>query len=148
MNNKANKEKMEKENLITPKQAEEKDDHGKNQAAAQIRSIIEMVAALDTEDETAREDAENRIHEDPLSVEVRSGWYIPGSEDRKPEEFNILLCWGGPSCRIIGELSEHGQPEKPRLEYQDWFTAWTDYPLTEDEEAALQTYCQQFYFEE
>ena len=115
-------------------QIAEKEDHGKQQAKAQIESIIEMVAALNTKNENKRESAIETIQNDPLSVEVRSNWHAPGA-DATPEEFKILLCWGGPACRIIGELSEYNEPEKARIEYQDWFTEWTDYPLTEEEEA-------------
>jgi len=128
-------------------QIEEKEDRGKKQAIAQIESIVEMVAALNSENDEEREEAQETIQNDPLSVEVRSGWHSVGST-HPPDEFCILLCWGGPACRIIGELDEHAQPEKPRLEYQDWGTNWTEYPLTEEEETALQTYCEQFYFEE
>jgi hypothetical protein len=125
------------------------EDHGKQQAKAQIESIVEMVALLDDSDnnDENREEALEAIQNDPLSVEVRSGWHSVGST-HPPEEFCILLCWGGPACRIIGELDEHAQPEKPQLEYQDWGTSWTEYPLTDEEQTALQTYCEQFYFEE
>jgi len=128
----------------------EEEDHGKKQAMAQIASIIEMVNNLDDSDyadENGEFSAQEAIQNDPLSVEVRQGWHSVGSTC-PPEEFCILLCWGGPACRIIGELDEHAQPENPRLEYQDWGTNWTEYPLTDDEQTALQTYCEQFYFEE
>ncbi|MGB5217886.1 MAG: hypothetical protein WBN66_06270 [Smithella sp.] len=130
-------------------QIKEKEDHGKSQAKAQIASIVEMVNNLDNSDyaaENGEYSAQETIQNDPLSVEVRNGWHSVGSTN-PPDEFCILLCWGGPACRIIGDLDEHAQPEKPRLEYQDWGTNWTEYPLTEEEEAALQTYCEQFYFE-
>lgn len=123
------------------------DDNAKRQAKAQIKSIMVMVNNLDNENDDEKEEALETIQNDPLSVEVRSGWHSVGST-HPPAEFCILLCWGGPACRIIGELDEQTQPEKPRLEYQDWFTNWTEYPLTEEEEKALQTYCEQFYFEE
>jgi hypothetical protein len=116
-------------------------DNAKSQAVAQLESIVEMVKALDTEDEA--------IQQDPLSVEVRKDWYVPGSEDDKPTDFRILLCWGGPAVQIIGELDEHGQPEKARIEYQDWGTPWTVlYEMTNEQSEALLTYCQQFYFGE
>ena len=129
------------------KKVEEKEDRGKRQAKAQIESIVKMVAALNSENDENREEALEAIQYDPLSVEVRSGWHSVGST-HPPDEFCILLCWGGPACRIIGELDEHAHPEKSRLEYQDWFTNWTEYPLTEGEAAAVQTYCEQFYFGE
>jgi hypothetical protein len=46
----------------------------------------------------------------------------------KPSEFMILLCTGGPAVRIRGELDRYSEPEKPRIEYQDWFTPWQTLP--------------------
>lgn len=96
------------------------------------------------------EEAREAIQQDPLSVEVRSGWYAPGApeDDRKPFEFTILLCTGGPACRLIGDLDEHIQPERVRIQHQDWGTPWTEYFPNEEQRAALLTYCQQFYFGE
>lgn len=136
----------------------DKTSHSEQQAKAQLESIREMVAALrdaETGDDRApnykaREDAEETIQQDPLSVEVRSGWYSLGARDAdtKPAEFMILLCTGGPACRIIGNLSEYCEPESARIEHQDWFTPWTEYRITKDEEADVLTYCRQFYFGE
>jgi hypothetical protein len=42
----------------------------------------------------------------------------------------------------------HNQPDSARLEYQDWFTEWTSYLLTDDEEQALITYAREFYFDQ
>ncbi len=97
----------------------------------------------------SREDAEQRIQEDPLSVEVRSGWYEPGSSDsdRAPEEFRILLGTGGPAMRIIGEL-DRGEPTRARIQAQDWFTPWTDYLGGAISGKDLLTYCRCFYFGE
>ena len=96
----------------------------------------------------SREDAEQRIQEDPLSVEVRSGWVSAGSsmDAFKAEEFNILLCTGGPAVRIMGELDQYGQPDRAWLEVQDWGTPWTQY--FQADQATLLTYAQQFYFGE
>jgi hypothetical protein len=99
----------------------------------------------------SREDAEQRIHEDPLSVEVRSGWYAPTAnhlERQSPEEFYILLGTGGPATRIIGELNEHGEPTRARIQAQDWFKPWTDYTGDAISQDDLLTYCRCFYFGE
>lgn len=185
--------------------ATQKEDHGRNQAAAQYESICEMVEALKmatdddafaeaaeslakaagfsvTEDmpdvwryhkhgETAdpdgdfssseeeawlvccednglrpsEDDARQAIQEDALSVEVSSGWYTPGS-DHEPEEFNILLCTGGPACRIRGELGQWKEPDRAWLEYQDWGTPWTEY-FDADQDTLL-AYAREFYFGE
>jgi hypothetical protein len=103
-------------------------------------------AAGDHED---RDEAERRIQEDPLEVQVRTGWYTPGiaRKDLAPAEFTILLCTGGPAVRIVGELDQYQQPVCAQLEYQDWFTPWVKYHGVNFDHDALLTYCQQFYFE-
>ena len=128
---------------------QEKDENARNQAKAQLESIIEMVAALYTENDDDRDKAMEVILNDPLSVEVREDWHSVGDQDGGDHvEFKILLCWGCPACQIVGEI-EDGQPVNPRIQYQDWFTNWTDYVINNDkDQEALQTYCEQFYFEE
>ena len=103
-------------------------------------------AAGDCED---REDAERRIHEDALSVEVRSGWCAPLGHLEQPdmEEFQILLCTGGPAVRIMGELSQ-GEPSRAWLEYQDWGTPWTERVNQEGDQDALLAYARCHYFGE
>jgi hypothetical protein len=97
--------------------------------------------------DTNRDNARQHIEEDALSIEIRSGWYTPG-EEFEPEEFCILLSTGAPATRIIGELDEHRQPSRARLQAQDWFTPWTDYRGDAISSDDLLTYCQQFYFGE
>jgi hypothetical protein len=102
----------------------------------------------DRENYHNEEEAQQSIEEDPLSVEVRSDWHSPGDGDNKPTDFTILLCTGGPACRIIGELDEYQQPDRARIEYQDWFTPWVELvDISSEEREALLTYSQQFCFE-
>lgn len=148
--------------------------HWRSQADAQLSSIREMVAALtaaeESEDYSAREDAITAIHEDALSVEVRTGWMPADAysnamsvtglsqekvsrddlEPFKPAEFRILLCTGGPAVQIRGELSEHGEPEaeKIRLQGQDWFQPWQDAAISGEDRQILARYAQCFYFGE
>ena len=75
-------------------------------------------------DYTSQEEAESAIYEDPLSIQYRSGW-TSSPEDMQPEEFEILLCTGGPAVRIVGELGNHGEPCRAWIEFQDWGTPWT-----------------------
>ncbi len=91
-----------------------------------------------------REDAEQRIHEDPLSLEYRSGWVTDKSE-MEAEEFCLLLSTGGPAVRIMGELSD-GEATRAYLQVQDWGTAWTDY-YEQGIGEVLMTYVQCFCFE-
>jgi hypothetical protein len=92
-----------------------------------------------------REDAERRIHDDALSVEVRSGWASPG-DTLTAEEFCILIATGGPAVRIRGELDEHLVPRRAWLEAQDWGTPWTQYFDASQE--TLLTYARCFYYGE
>jgi hypothetical protein len=124
------------------------------QALGQLASIREMVANLATAresgDDKAIEDAERVIHEDALSVEVRSGWYDPASLDGDSrDEYRILLCTGGPAVQIIGDLDEHLEPSTATLQAQDWFTPWQDVTImdVEDNETLL-TYARCFYYGE
>lgn len=110
--------------------------------------VAALNAAIAADDDAVREDAERTIHEGPLSVEVRSDWHIPGAEDSRAGEYNILLGTGGPASRIIGTLSEYGEPESAHFEYQDWFKPWTRARLSGEEEDVLLKYAQCFYFGE
>lgn len=92
------------------------------------------------------DEARQALWDHALSVEVRSGWVTPGAE-MIPEEYSILLCTGGPAVRIIGRLSEHGEPTSAALQYQDWDTPWTDYPLTSDQLATLEAYAAVFTYD-
>jgi len=89
------------------------------------------------------DNAYEAIQEDPLSIQVRSGWFTPG-EDMVAVEFEILLCTGGPACRIRGDLGNYNEPNRAYMEYQDWGTPWTQYFQVDSD--ALLTYAQQFYF--
>jgi hypothetical protein len=132
------------------KTQEQEKDRAKDQAAAQIDSIRQMVKALtdamEKDDDEAREQAEQAICNDPLSVQVRTGWHDLGKK-AEPDEFMILLCTGGPAVRIVGDLDDHMQPENPHIEFQDWFTPWEEYHMTDEEEDDVLSYCSNFYFE-
>lgn len=152
-------------------------DTARDQAIAQLESIQAMVARLehvtecdgnirncdlktfeDIEHEgnhpTAEEfdryhdedEARARIDESPLLILVRSGWVQP-FEHMGADEFEILLCTGGPAVCIIGELTNN-EPTDAHLEYQDWGTPWTelqDYPR---DTPMLISYASNFYFGE
>jgi hypothetical protein len=139
-------------------------ERAEQQASAQLASIEELVKALahteeveetstcsaDCPDGTVHdpEAARQAILDDPLSVEVRGDWHVPGAVDAcAPYEYKILLCWGGPAVQIVGMLDDANQPYSARLQYRDWFTEWTNYPLTDAEEETLLKYAQQFSFD-
>lgn len=95
----------------------------------------------------SREEAVPRIHEDALSVEVRSDWHVPGGDDA-PAEFRIVLCTGGPHVEMRGELNEHGEPVRAWLAYNDWFKPMTERPNRPGDEEALLAYAACFYYGE
>lgn len=134
------------------------DNRAEQQAQSQFDYIKNVLAAYHKAVETGEDvefdgdkyDADGLVQlmqENPLEVTIRSDWYTPG-EDAEPSEFNILLCTGGPAVRIIGELGKYHQPESARVEYQDWFTGWTELSLSSEDTAVLVEYCQQFYYGE
>lgn len=103
------------------------DEHGCNwyehdPDGAELLKNLETAAG----DCTDEDDARQAIHEDPLSVCVRSDWQMLG-EDLEPAEFEILLSTGGPATRIVGGLDQYREPVTARLEVQDWGTPWTQY---------------------
>lgn len=91
-----------------------------------------------------REQAEQRIHEDPLSLLYRSGW-VESKDDMEPEEFELLLTTGGPAVRILGEIRD-GEPRRAWLEVQDWGKPWTRYYEAGCDEL-LMAYCRCFCME-
>ena len=135
-------------------------ERAEQQAGAQLASIEDLVACLEHAEsctDTACgadcphdvDEAQEAIRDDALSVDVRTDWHCVGAvEAAKPTHYKILLCWGGPAVQIVGTLDDFNQPDSARLQYQDWFTEWTDYPLTQEEEETLLKYAQQFYFDQ
>jgi hypothetical protein len=101
--------------------------------------ILEIEAGECADQDEARENVQN----DPLSVEVRSGWTSHG-DTMTAEEFRIVLCTGGPHVEIRGEL-DNGTPSRAWMVYQDWGTPLTQY--SDIEGSTLLAYCQEFYFE-
>jgi len=88
------------------------------------------------------EDAETRIDEDALSVEVRSGWVSQG-EEMQAEEFRILLCTGGPHVEIVGELDHYGQASSARVLWRDWGTSGEIFGFSH---SAVLAYCNRYLY--
>ena len=157
-------------------------DNAQSQAKAQMEHIKAMVERLEharggcprspcsvamadpdgwdtlgSEDYHDEDAAREAIQEHPLSIQVRGPWHTTDLqyEPFAPVEYEILLCTGGPACRIRGTLGNHGEPESATLEYQDWGTPWTKHTGSEVAfphpnqtvyQDALLTYAQQFCF--
>ena len=131
-------------------------NHALQNALGHIESIVEDYERLShleslnpttNEQEEEIEQIKESINNSALSVEFRSGW-SSYSEELKAEEFKILLTWGGPALQVIGDLDQYKQPENIKLQFQDWGTPWTDFRLSENQENALNWFCNCFYFGE
>tara|TARA_Y100000004_G_scaffold188172_1_gene241945 strand:+ start:836 stop:1258 length:423 start_codon:yes stop_codon:yes gene_type:complete len=129
-------------------------NHAFNNAKGHIESMVEdfkKVSYLESlnvttnEEEQEIEQIKESIINSALSVQFRSGW-TDNYDQLQIEEFKILLSWGGPALRVIGDLDEYKQCENIKLQFQDWGTYWTDYELTEIEEKSLNWFCNCFYF--
>ena len=107
-----------------------------------LLTLKELQAA--TEGFESLEDAEERLQEEPLSVEVRSGW---GSySELQPEEYRIVLTIGGPSLSIQGDLNQYQEPCTAVMLMQDWGTQLT--PFRDVDEDVLVQFAQKFYYGE
>lgn len=120
-------------------------DYGFWMSEDDAQELAELEAAAG--DCESREDAERRILEAALSVEVRSDWRTPRDEP-VDTEFRILLCTGGPAVQIRGELDRYGEPCRAWLEYQDWGTPWITRVNDIGDEMALLEYARCFWFGE
>jgi hypothetical protein len=135
-------------------------EHAIRNARGWLSTIVGAMAALealndgaesaefDGETFTDPDDVQNRIQEMPLAVEVRGGWYAPGTDryEVEAEEFAILLSTGGPALRIYGAVDEIGNCD---LQWQDWGTPWTSYrDMTDAEDEALIAFAGMFYLGE
>lgn len=90
---------------------------------------------------------EREAREQPLSIEVRGGWYAPGeTPDKTPVEWCILLSTGGPALRLHGDFNHYGEAADPVLEFQDWGTPWTEQETDGEEQAALCWFAGLFFF--
>ena len=126
-----------------------KSNHALNNAIGHMESMVEDFKKdqqlQESNDYNQQDELRESVLNSALSVEFRSGWYSSLDDELVPEEFKILLTWGGPALRIIGELDNYG-PVNPKLQFQDWGTPWTDLEITEDQQKALNWFCNCFYF--
>ena len=126
-----------------------KTNHALQNAISTIETMVEDFKKdqqlQESNDYNQQDELRESILNNALSVEFRSGWYSSPEDEKKAEEFRILLAWGGPALRIIGELDDYG-PVNPKLQFQDWGTLWTDLEITEDQQDALNWFCNCFYF--
>ena len=99
---------------------------------------------FDIKDFDSQDELRENVLNSALSIQFRSGWETH-YENFKAKEFEILLSWGGPALRVIGEITDYGS-KNPKIQFQDWGTPWTDFEITEDQQDALNWFCNCFYF--
>ena len=120
-------------------------DNSRHQAEVQLASIKEMLQAVENAADDEREAAEQAIYDDPLAVDVRSGWVNVWTTEFEPVEYRVLLCTGGPAVQLEGELDDRNQPYNVQLQHQDWFEPWQTVPLTAEDTETLLTYVRHFF---
>jgi len=125
-----------------------KQNHALQNAEGHIESIVDDFKKdqqlQDSNDYNQQDELRESILNSALSVEFRSGWST-NPEQLEIEEFKILLSWGGPALRVIGDLDKYKQPENIKMQFQDWGTPWTDFEITESQQKALNWFCDIFY---
>lgn len=105
------------------------------QALHQLQSILELVHDYNKDPDGY---AAQRIHEDPLCVEYRVADWSLEAGPRKPDEYRVLLCTGGPAVAIVGSLLDDGSPTGAyRLVHQDWGEPWRELYLDADSDEIL-----------
>ena len=99
-----------------------KTNHALNNALGHIKSMVEDFKKdkhfFDIKDFDSQDELRERVLNSALSIQFRSGWETH-YENFKAKEFEILLSWGGPALRVIGEITDYG-PVNPKLQFQDW----------------------------
>ena len=115
-------------------------DNSRHQAEVQLTTIKAMLQAVENATGDEREAARTAIYDDPLAVDVRSGWVNVWAAEFEPVEYRVLLCTGGPAVQLEGELDDRNQPYNVQLQHQDWFEPWQTVPLNAEDTEALLTY--------
>jgi hypothetical protein len=138
----------------------ESEEHAREQAKGKLQSIMALMERVHHAETCNGDDCPltkkemyhdmdatvEEVYESPLSVEVRSDWATPG-KDLVPMNYRLLMTTGGPAVKITGSLNEEGMPATAELEYQDWGTPWTTYPLNSEELQAILEFAQYFSYQ-
>ena len=115
-------------------------------ALENIKTLIDALSAANQADDSDLIDtAHTAIYEYPLSVEVRdNNWYLPSSgAEHTPDEFRILLVFGGPLVQIRGTIFDC-EFVAENLEWQDWGTQITTYKVSAEELEYLRAFANLF----
>jgi len=123
-------------------------DHAIENARGHLAEIVAESKAIEADSDATDEHGESLLECwqcRPLDVSVRTDWYNPYDPNQTPTpaEYQILLTTGGPGLRIYGELAD-GEPQTAFLEWQDWAVPWTRLEASDEEQAALLHFAQQF----
>lgn len=103
-------------------------DGARSSARCSYEGIVELLEKSHSTDQGEAEAALEEIQELPLEVSVRVNCWSSPFESLEPDEYRILLSFGGPNVQVVGGL-ERGEPVTARLEcswYSDWLTESVD----------------------
>jgi hypothetical protein len=92
--------------------------------------------------EMVAETIEDSLRESALSVEFRCSQWSNTASNLEPDEYRILLTYGGPALQITGAFDAHNGATTARLEWQDWWKPWTEYHGVDED--ALLWFCSLF----
>jgi hypothetical protein len=110
----------------TPIQQRANEDH-----AHFVQRVGPLLAKVDdpASDADTYQDALEELQQEPLSVEkLATHWRA------EENEWEILLCTGGPAVRILVRTDFYGCVLRADYQFQDWFEPWTS---AEDQDEKL-----------
>jgi len=128
-----------------------RENHALDAALSTAAHIARLIRLHDRLNESASdhydwlEAIQQQIDEMPLSILVRSDWHEPGHIG-ETDEYEILLCTGGPAVRITGPLTSFEQPHDAFLQCQDWGTPWQPVAVDSETQLALYYFACNFWF--
>jgi hypothetical protein len=124
-------------------------DRATEQALMQMARIRELwgIASLaaDAGDDELIASVQDQLIDMPLFVCVRDGFpaVVIGGE---PTQCEILLCTGGPTCRVLVQVGSDGDATHVMLQTQDWYQPWRDVEIGESDRQALMYFARQFWY--
>lgn len=86
-----------------------------------------------TNGEDTAEAIEEAAREQALSVEFRCDGWSSSASEMEPDQYRVLLTYGGPSLHIIGSFDPIRGAETATLEYCSWGQPWTQLSGIDDD---------------
>jgi len=120
------------------------------QAKAQYEAIELLLEACDDADENGETTllVEDGYSDGPIDADQVLTFCYENVLDaaRKGDEYEILLCTGGPAVQLVGPVDEYGIPFFAQLVHSDWGESWQTWPALKAQADILLRYARLFYF--